>query len=134
MSTRRGLGAVALGVAVAATPRLACAQAPWPGERSIEVIVPFPPGGGVDVMARLFLPFVAQRIPGARFVVTNRAGAAGQIGFEAAFNAAPDGHTLGAATLPNLNAIAMERAVRSRALDFTFIANVVEDPSCLYVA
>jgi len=67
-------------------------------------------------------------------VVTNRTGAAGQLGFEATFNAAPDGHTLGAVTLPNLNAIAMERPVRYRALDFTFLANVVEDPSCLYVA
>lgn len=132
MPTRRHLGAVALGLAAPGGPRAARAQ--WPGDRPVEAIVPFPPGGGVDVMARLFLPFVAQRIPGTRFVVTNRTGAAGQIGFEAAFNAAPDGHTLGAATLPNLNAIAMERAVRYRALDFIFLANVVEDPSCLYVA
>ena len=58
----------------------------------------------------------------------------GQIGFETTFGAAPDGHTLGAVTLPNLNAIALERPVRYRALDFAFLANVVEDPSCLYVA
>jgi tripartite-type tricarboxylate transporter receptor subunit TctC len=133
MPTRRGLGAIVLGVA-AATPRLACAQAPWPGERPVDVIVPFPPGGGVDIMARLLLPFVARHLPGARFVITNRPGAAGQIGFEATFGAAPDGHTLGAVTLPNLNAIALERPVRYRALDFAFLANVVEDPSCLYVA
>jgi tripartite-type tricarboxylate transporter receptor subunit TctC len=66
--------------------------------------------------------------------VTNRPGAAGQLGFEATFSANPDGYTLGAATLPNLNAIALERPVRYRALDFTFLANVVDDPSCLYVA
>ena len=117
MPTRRGLGAIVLGIA-AATPRLACAQAPWPGERPVDVIVPFPPGGGVDIMARLLLPFVARHLPGARFVVTNRPGAGGQIGFETTFGAAPDGHTLGAVTLPNLNAIALERPVRYRALDF----------------
>ncbi|GAA0571422.1 tripartite tricarboxylate transporter substrate binding protein BugE [Craurococcus roseus] len=134
MPTRRHLGGAALCVAATATSSVVHAQPPWPGERPIEVVVPFPPAGGVDVMARLFLPFVAQRLPGARFLVSNRAGAAGQIGFEAVFNAAPDGHTLGAATLPNLNAIAMERPVRYRALDFAFLANAVEDPSCLYVA
>jgi tripartite-type tricarboxylate transporter receptor subunit TctC len=56
MLTRRRLGAAAFGGAVAASPRVARAQVPWPTERPVEVIVPFPPGGGVDAMARLFLP------------------------------------------------------------------------------
>jgi tripartite-type tricarboxylate transporter receptor subunit TctC len=114
-------------------PSLARAQPAWPAERPIEVIVPFPAGGGVDVMTRLVMPLVSAQIPGMRHIVTNRSGAAGQIGLEATFNAAPDGYTLGATTLPAHNAIPMERPARFRAMDFTFIANIVEDANCFYV-
>ena len=131
MTTRRALGAAA---AVLATPTLLHAQGAWPGDRPIEVIVPYPPGGGVDTMARIVLPFAAQRLPGARFVVTNRAGAGGQVGFEALFNAAPDGHTLGALAVPAISTFPLERQVRYRPLDFSFLANVVDDPNTVYVA
>ena len=131
MLTRRRLGA---GAAAALTaPAVLRAQGSWPGDRPVEVIVPFPPGGGVDVMTRLIMPLVSAQIPGMRHVVTNRAGAAGQIGLEATFNAAPDGHTLGATTIPAHNAIPLERAARYRAMDFTFLANIVEDANCFYV-
>jgi putative tricarboxylic transport membrane protein len=68
-----GSGALAL-----AAPR--AARAAWPSDRPIEVIVPFPPGGGMDVMARAFLPFLQAQLPGSRFVVNNRGGAGGQVG------------------------------------------------------
>ncbi|MDB5415456.1 MAG: tripartite tricarboxylate transporter substrate binding protein [Rubritepida sp.] len=119
--------------ALLAAPRLAGAQATWPAERPVEVIIPFPAGGGVDVMARIIMPLVASQIPGMRSIVTNRSGAAGQIGLEAIFNAAPDGYTLGATTLPAHNAIPMERPARFKAMDFTFFANVVGDANCFYV-
>ena len=84
--TRRRLAAS--GASVLAAPHLALA-ADWPSERPIQVVVPFPPGGGVDQMARLLLPHVERHLPGAQFVVENRAGAGGQIGSEAAFTARP---------------------------------------------
>lgn len=114
-------------------PQVSRAQGAWPAERPVEVIVPFPAGGGVDVMTRLVMPIVAAQIPGMRHIVTNRSGAAGQIGLEATFNAAPDGYTLGATTLPAHNAVPMERPARFRAMDFTFIANIVEDANCFYL-
>ena len=129
--TRRGLAA--FGTSVLAAPPLALA-AEWPSERPIQVVVPFPPGGGVDQMARLLLPHVERQLPGAQFVVDNRAGAGGQIGSEVAFNARPDGYTLGAITSPALMTIAIERRVRYRVPDFSYIANVVDDPSGLWVA
>lgn len=134
MTTRRA----ALG-ALAATGALALARpgravSPWPGDRPIEVIVPYPPGGGVDTMARIVLPAVQAKLPGARFVVVNRAGAGGQLGWEAAFNAPADGYTLAATSVPALVTYPMERQVRYRPLDFTFIANVVDDPGGLFVA
>lgn len=131
MSGRRQLLA---GAALLAAPRIASGQAAaWPNERPVEVIIPFPAGGGVDVMARLVMPLVAAQIPGMRHVVTNKIGAAGQIGLEAIFNAAPDGYTLGATTLPAHNAIPMERPARFKAMDFTFLANIVGDANCFYV-
>jgi len=131
MIGRRSLAAAA---AMIAAPMITRAQGGWPADRPIEVIVPYPPGGGVDVMARLIMPVVAQHLPGARFVVTNRAGAGGQVGFEALFNAAPDGQTLGALTVPAINTFPLERSVRYRPLDFSFLANVVDDPGTIYVA
>ncbi|MBL6456521.1 tripartite tricarboxylate transporter substrate binding protein [Belnapia sp. T6] len=131
MMSRRSLGAAA---ALLACPSILRAQGSWPGDRPIEVIVPYPPGGGVDVMARVIMPFVAQHLAGARVVVTNRAGAGGQVGFEALFNAAPDGYTLGALTVPAISTFPLERQVRYRSLEFSFLANVVDDPGTIYVA
>ena len=130
MTTRRALIA---GAGVLAAPLPLRAQPAWPADRPVEVIVPFPAGGGVDVMTRLVMPLVAAQIPGLRPVIVNRTGAAGQIGLEATFNAAGDGYTIGATTIPAHNAIPLERQVRYRAMDFTFLANIVEDANAFYV-
>ena len=133
MTTRRSFGAGALGLLAA--PRIAAAQsAPgWPQDRPVEVIVPVNAGGPLDGMVRLIMPHVAERVPGMRFVVTNRVGAGGQIGLEATFNAAPDGYTIGATSMPVQQTMPLERPVRYRALGFTFIANVVDDANAFYV-
>ena len=132
MTPRRTLLGAAAGLgAVLAAPRIALAA--WPADRAIEVIVPFPPGGGVDNMVRLVINFVQPRLAGARFAVVNRAGAAGQLGFEANFNAAPDGYTIGAVTNTAMHAVAVERRPRYRPEDFTYIANVVDDPGGFWV-
>ena len=118
-------------VTVLATPALG--QRGWPAGRPIEIVVPFAPGGGMDAMARTVAPFLAARLPGARVVVSNRAGAGGQVGTEAVANAAPDGFVLGACATPTVLSQPIERPVRWRPADLTYLAQVVEDPCGLFV-
>lgn len=77
-------------------PRLAPAQTPFP-TRQVQLVVPFPPGGATDLMARLLIEPMTRSL-GQPFVVENRAGATGAIGAQAVARAAPDGHTLLMAT------------------------------------
>ncbi|MDI3308672.1 MAG: tripartite tricarboxylate transporter substrate-binding protein [Acetobacteraceae bacterium] len=67
----------------------------------MRVILPWPPGGSTDVMTRLFCEQLAQRL-GQAFVVEDRPGASGNIGMDAIAKSAPDGHTMGPATVSNL--------------------------------
>lgn len=72
-------------------PAPASAQT-WP-ERAVRLVVPYPPGGNVDVAARI----LAERLQGELgqpFIVENRAGAGGLIGAEAVAKAEPDGYTV----------------------------------------
>jgi tripartite-type tricarboxylate transporter receptor subunit TctC len=61
--------------------------------KPVRVIVPFPPGAGADITARIFTPRLAEAL-GQQFIVDNRAGAAGHIGAEIAAHTPPDGYTL----------------------------------------
>lgn len=61
--------------------------------RSVTIIVPFPPGGGVDAMARVVADKLSQAFH-QQFIVDNRGGAGGTIGTKAVKGAAPDGYTL----------------------------------------
>jgi tripartite-type tricarboxylate transporter receptor subunit TctC len=72
----------------------ALAQDKYP-TRPVQVIVAYPPGGGVDVMARNLINAMTPLI-GQQFVVVNRDGASGAIGFGLLANAQADGYTLGA--------------------------------------
>ena len=61
--------------------------------KPIRIVIPFPPGNTVDIMARLIGPKLTERL-GQNVIVDNRAGASGQLGLEVAAKAAPDGYTL----------------------------------------
>jgi tripartite-type tricarboxylate transporter receptor subunit TctC len=130
MITRRHLPLATAGLAL---PAIRPARAAWPADRPIEVIIPFPPGGGVDAVGRFATHHVTARLPGVRFVVVNRAGASGQLGMEAIFNAAPDGYTIGAIGSLNVSTLPLERPVRWKAEEFSYFANIVDDACGLWV-
>jgi len=65
----------------------------WPA-KPLRWIVPYPPGGSTDIAARPLAERVGQALGGQSGIVENRAGAGGNIGFEAAAKSAPDGYTL----------------------------------------
>ncbi len=88
MERRILFGAALAGLAA---PGIARAQGTWP-ERPIRIIVPFPPGGSNDTVARILQPRLTE-ILGRPIVVENRAGASGSVGNGEAARAAPDGYT-----------------------------------------
>ena len=87
--SRRAFGATLL------APALARAEdaAAWPGQSNVVLVVPYPPGGSTDNVAR---PLMQEwsRIIGQTIVIENRGGAGGTIGAEMVSRAKPDGHTL----------------------------------------
>jgi tripartite-type tricarboxylate transporter receptor subunit TctC len=77
---------------------LPAAAQPYPSQ-PIRLIAPFPPGGSVDIMARLIAEPLGAQL-GAKVVIENRSGASGNIGMEAAARAKPDGYTVVLNTIP----------------------------------
>ena len=89
-TTRRAALALLAATLGLAGPALQ-AQA-WPS-KPITIIVPFPPGGGTDTVARVLAEKMGPKL-GQNIIVDNKGGAAGILGTDAVAKAAPDGHTL----------------------------------------
>lgn len=73
----------------------------WPGNKPIELIVSFAPGGAVDTAARLVAPELENSL-GTNVEVVNRPGAGGQIGYTELAGSEPDGYTVGATGSPSV--------------------------------
>jgi tripartite-type tricarboxylate transporter receptor subunit TctC len=99
----------------------------------IRIIAPFPPGGSVDIMARLIGDPLGNQL-GARIVVENRSGASGNLGMEAAARAAPDGYTLVLNTIPLVtNQSLFQNLTWDPIRDFVHIGMVATAPHVLVV-
>lgn len=112
---------------------LAQAQVSYP-ERPVRLIVPFPPGSGTDIGARLLAQHLQARL-GQPVVVDNRPGANGSIGAMEVVRAAPDGHTLlFASNSPAASNVALLKSMPyDPARDLTPIAGVGDSVLVLMV-
>lgn len=94
-------------------PLKAWSQAAWTPTKLVRIVVPWPPGGGSDLVARLLSERLQVKL-GQTVVVENRPGATGLIGSEQVYRATPDGYTLLLATMdsqaisPHLNKVPFE--------------------------
>ena len=99
----------------------------------VRLIAPFPPGGSVDIMARLIAEPLGAQL-GGRVIIENRSGASGNIGMEAAARAAPDGHTIVLNTIPLVtNQSLFDKLTWDPIRDFAPIGMVATSPHVLVV-
>ena len=119
-----------LAVAVLAFAPAAFAQT-YP-TKPVRLIVPFPPGGGVDFMGRVVGQELGKRL-GQPVAIDNRAGANGIVGLEALKSAPPDGYTIGAASAGPLavNPFIYAKLPHDVLRDFTHISMMVNFPLLL---
>jgi tripartite-type tricarboxylate transporter receptor subunit TctC len=93
MIHRHTMRAAAALIAVVLAPAAFAASAASYPDRPVRLIVPFPPGGGTDLVSRTIHPAFSARL-GQPLVIDNRGGAQGILGTQIAATAAPDGYTL----------------------------------------
>jgi tripartite-type tricarboxylate transporter receptor subunit TctC len=129
---RRGLAVTLAFLSVALVPGLASAQA-YPS-KPVKFIIPFPPGGTTDIVGRSvadqFGKFLGQPV-----VVENRGGAAGAIGAAEIARAAPDGYTIGMATVSThgTNPTTNPKLPYDALKDFIPVTNLADVPNILAV-
>jgi tripartite-type tricarboxylate transporter receptor subunit TctC len=105
----------------------------WP-TRPIEMIIPFPAGGGVDAIGRSVATALSEQL-GQQVVVNNRDGASGTIGFNALAAAAPNGYTIAfGPTTPIANAPYLVKGVRYQVDSFDYICQVFDNVFTIAVA
>jgi tripartite-type tricarboxylate transporter receptor subunit TctC len=101
--------------------------------RPVHLVVPYPPGGGADLLARMMGQWLSERL-GQPFVIENRPGAGGNIGTEAVAKARPDGYTLLLAVSPNaINATLYDKLNFDFIRDIAPIAGLIRVPNVMVV-
>ena len=119
--------------AIGATAAMTSAMAAWP-DKPVTMIVPFPPGGSTDMIARALAPKLTEKF-GGTFVIDNRAGAGGTLGATAAKRSAPDGYTLFVTSLGPL--VIGPHLIKNPGYDplkdFDYITVAVQAPNVLAV-
>jgi len=121
-------------VATALVAVSAAAVAQTYPEKPVRTIVPFPPGGAADIVAR----HVAQKLSesfGVQFIVDNRAGAGGAIGAEAAARSPADGYTLlfASSSAMSINPHIMAKASYDPLKSFSYLGLIGHSPNVLVV-
>ena len=133
-STRPGALARAAALALlAAAAGIAPAHALDYPTRPVHIVVGYPAGGTVDILARLVGQYLSERL-GQQFVVDNRSGAGNNIGTEVVVNAAPDGYTLLLVNPANgINATLYDKLPFNFIRDIAPVAGIIRVPNVMEV-
>ncbi|WP_052402069.1 tripartite tricarboxylate transporter substrate binding protein [Muricoccus aerilatus] len=121
---------MALGLIAAPALARAARAAGWVPDRPVRIIVPFPPGGGLDLVGRVLADTMASEL-GQPVVVDNRAGAAGALGIEQVYQAAPDGYTLGITSSGNITIGPLLRRTPYQPMALTHVSRLTTSPLML---
>ena len=101
--------------------------------RPVRVVVPFPAGGGTDIVARMVTQKLAETM-GAHFIIDNRGGAGGTIGTDIAAKSAPDGYTLVMVSGSHaINPSLYKKLPYDTARDFAAVTMLVSGPGLLVI-
>ena len=120
--------------AAALASSLSFAQAKWPLEKPMTIVVPWPAGSSFDIVARVIADGIHKKY-GNAVIVDNRTGASGNIGQAFVAKAKPDGYTW-IVTTPGPaanNALTFKQLPYNPLTDFTFVALTNRDPNVLVV-
>src|SRR5881394_3480390 len=113
-----------------------CCSSAWAQypSKPVTLIIPFPPGGSTDIIGRIAADGLQKEL-GQPLVVDNRGGAGGAIGAKAIADAAPDGYTLGIATISThvVNPIVHSDLRYDPLADFTFVSQIAAVPNVVSV-
>ena len=111
------------------------AQDNWPGNGTVKVIVPFTAGGASDVLTRQLSEKLQGKLGGS-WVVDNKTGAGGNIGMDAVKTAAPDGLTIGSATIGTLtiNQYLFAKLPYDPVADYVYVSKIWENCNAFVVA
>ncbi len=121
-------------VAIAAALSAGAVLAQAYPNKPIKLVVPFPPGGSTDIVARIMANKLAP-ILGQPVIVENKAGAGGSIGAAEIARAAPDGYTIGMGSVSTMgtNIVAYKNNKLNPMTEFTHITNIASVPGVIIV-
>jgi tripartite-type tricarboxylate transporter receptor subunit TctC len=104
-------------------------------ERTMRLVVPFPPGGATDITARAFAEYLTREL-GQSVIVDNKGGAGGSIGMSEVARSAPDGLTFGVATLSThgVNPAVYTKLPYDPVKQFEPVTELVKAPGVLVVS
>jgi len=130
---KRTMGALAtVAMVTAMTPGTAQAQSNYP-DKPIKLIVPFPPGGATDIVARLVASSLEKRL-GQTIIVENKPGGGSNIGTAEAARAKPDGYTMLMGTIANaINPSVYTNLTYDMKRDFIPVTLAMTSPSILVI-
>jgi tripartite-type tricarboxylate transporter receptor subunit TctC len=104
----------------------------WRPDRPVELVVGFAPGGGTDIVARLFARHLEARL-GQPITVVNRPGASSEVALTYVARSRPDGQVLGLTNMPSFVTVPVERRAQYNLDSFGFIGNIMTDPTGLII-